>query len=94
MDKHFKVGGEGFRDSESIYNLTVLGILDRTPQQTQKIVDYLINVSESFKKIDRSLVKDLVAKLHAISSKPGEILLKEDVEDSCMLIILEGSVVK
>ena len=74
--------------------MTVLGVLERTPQQTQKIVDYLIYVSESFKKIDRSLVKDLVAKLHAISSKPGEILLKEDVEDSCMLIILEGSVVK
>ena len=54
----------------------------------------MIHVSESFKKIDRSLVKDLVPKLHAIDAKPGEILLKEDVEDSCMLIILEGTVVK
>ena len=51
-------------------------------------------MSDSFKKIDPKLVKNLVPKLHAIDSKPGEILLKEDVEDSCLLIVLEGSVVK
>ena len=44
INNHFKKGGLGFQDKESLQNLVHLHPVERTPEQTAAIVTYLKKV--------------------------------------------------
>ena len=76
VTKHFEVGGLGFIENSSIFNLMKIERKKREPDQTNAIVTYLRKVSTAYRKLESSLVEALVERLQPHVFKEGETILR------------------
>lgn len=76
-----------------IYSLVKLGE-KRKPEEDDTIIKYLRKHSRIFAKFDLGFLRQFVRKIQVSEHKANDVIIKEDAEDNCLLMVLDGTVAK
>ena len=76
-----------------VYEVVRRGKVERRPDQTQQMIQYLRRCSAHFKVQDADLLRQVIDKVSAGAYAPGETILAHGKEDDKVAILLEGQAV-
>lgn len=79
---------------KQIYNIILVGKLQRTSHQIDEVTEYLRRTIPSLAKADNKLLQMLVEKIQVFEYSKGQKILEQGKEDDVQIIVLEGSVSK